>query len=179
MNIYLARHGTTNYNEQGLCNSDPSVDVHLTKKGIEQATNLAERLRTNRFDQIYISELKRTKQTAEIINKFHGSTVKIDPRLNDNRSGYEGQLADLYYKDLEKAANKWTVRLNDGESLHDVKLRVKSFIDELITQNHKSVLIVTSRVIVQTFYGLVNGLTDQETWDFEVDKGSCIELELN
>ncbi len=37
MNLYLARHGRTNYNDLGLCNADPTVDVHLTALGIEQA----------------------------------------------------------------------------------------------------------------------------------------------
>ncbi len=32
--IYLARHAQTNYNVLDLANSDPSVDVHLTSKGI-------------------------------------------------------------------------------------------------------------------------------------------------
>src|ERR1035437_9048162 len=117
MKIYLARHGLTNYNELGLCNADPSVDVHLSQTGLKQANDLAEALKGAKFDQIFISELKRTGQTANIINKFHDDPIKVDPRLNDNLTGYEGNPAKDYYAALEASGRKWAVCFNGGESL--------------------------------------------------------------
>jgi len=176
MHIYLARHGQTNYNELGLCNADPTVDVHLSEIGINQAIALSDKLKMAVFERVYISELRRTKQTAEYINKYHNAPVVVDDRLNDNRTGFEGKPVDEFYAALSAATDKWTARFNDGESLTDTKLRVKSFIDELKTTGLDSVLIVTSMSIVQAFYGLVNNLSAQQAWDFQVHKGSCIEL---
>lgn len=155
MKLYVARHGQTNYNDQGLCNSDPRTDVHLTEMGTKQAENLANNLKDININQIFVSELKRTKQTADIVNQFHNAPIKVDARLNDNRSGYEDKHFSEYYAALDKADNRWTVRFNDGESLEDVKERVRNFLDELKGKDYNSVLIVTSMVIVQAIYRIL------------------------
>jgi probable phosphoglycerate mutase len=178
MHIYLARHGQTNYNELGLCNADPSVDVHLSGVGITQAQALADKLKAAKFDKVYVSELRRTQQTAEYINEYHKAPVQVDSRLNDNRTGFEGMPVSDFYTALEAADDRWTARFNDGESLSDTKMRVMEFIDELKSQDFNDVLIVTSMSIVQAIYGLVNNLSDQQAWDFQVEKGSCIELDI-
>ncbi len=178
MHIYLARHGQTNYNELGLCNADPAVDVHLTETGIQQAQILADHLKGTGFEKIYVSELKRTQQTAAYINHYHSLPLSVDARLNDNRTGFEGQPAEDYYDALEAATDKWSFSQGDGETLNDVKARVEAFINELKSQSYNSVLIVTSMSIVQAFYGIVNSLSNEEAWGFAVDKGSCIELDI-
>ena len=169
----------TNYNELGLCNADPAVDVHLSETGINQANELAEKLQNVSFDIVYISELRRTKQTADAINKFHHARIIVDARPNDNRTGFEGKPVSEYYDALQNADNKWTVQFDDGESLEDTKARVHSFIYKLTTKDYKTVLIVTSMSVVQAFYGIVNGLTNEQAWDFQVDKGACIELDIS
>jgi broad specificity phosphatase PhoE len=134
MKIYLARHGLTNYNELGLCNSHPSTDVHLSRVGLIQADDLAEKLKKAKIDQIFVSELKRTQQTSNIINRYHDAPIQVDPRLNDNLTGYEGKPVKDYYAALAASEHKWTARLNGGESLEDVKERTQSFIKDLGTK---------------------------------------------
>ena len=176
--MYVARHGQTNYNDLGLCNSSPNTDVHLTDVGTNQAGNLANKLKDVSIDQIFISELKRTKQTADIVNQFHNAPVKADARLNDNRSGYEDKHFSEYYAALDSSNDKWSVRFNDGESLEDVKERVRNFLHELKAKDFNSVLVVTSMAIVQAIYGILGNYSNQEAWNFEVDKASCTEFEL-
>ena len=178
MKVYLARHGQTNYNVRGLCNDDPSVDVHLTKIGIWQSKKLATRLEHGLIQQIFVSELQRTKQTADIINKYHNASITVDSRLNDIETGFESKSVLQYFNALNRAEDKWTIRFNDGESFEDVKERVADFIKDLKEKEYSSVLIVTSKVIVQAFYGISNKLSKEEAWEFQVKKGSCIELKL-
>ena len=78
MKLYLARHGWTNYNDLRLCNADPTVDVHLTPTGVSQAEALADKLKQTALDHIIVSELKRTQQTAEIVNRFHHLEIEVD-----------------------------------------------------------------------------------------------------
>lgn len=111
------------YNDLGLCNADPTVDVSLTETGKEQAEKLAEAFKHTTFGCIYISELKRTQQTAEYINHYHHVESRIDKRLNDNRTGYEGRPADEHYAALAASPDRWTVRFNDGESWDGRTLR--------------------------------------------------------
>jgi probable phosphoglycerate mutase len=179
MKLYVARHGRTNYNDLGLCNGDPTVDVHLTEAGIEQAKALAEKLKDVQFDQIFISEHKRTRQTADIANEYHHAPIAVDTRLNDNRNGFEGKHREEYYSALEKAEDKWTARFNDGESIEDIRKRVASFLAELKARDYQTVLIVTSQVIAQALCGIIRGLSYEEAMEIEVSQGSCTELDLN
>lgn len=131
MKIYFVRHGRTNYNDLELCNADPSVDVYITPTGVEQAKTLARKLKDVPIDRIYVSELKRTQQTAAIVNEFHNAAIEIAPLLDDHRSGFEGKPAKLLMDALDEAEDRWTVRFNDGESIEDMKERVAKFLDEL------------------------------------------------
>jgi alpha-ribazole phosphatase len=77
MKLYCLRHGETNYNRLGLCNDDPARDVHLTPEGTRQAQAAALRLRAAPLERIIItSELPRTWQTADIINRDHRVPLK-------------------------------------------------------------------------------------------------------
>lgn len=91
MKLIATRRAETNYNVNDLVNYDPSVDVYLTEKGMEQANKLAERLKDFKFDRIYISQLKRTRQTAEAINRYHEQELVVNELLDDTRNGFEGQ----------------------------------------------------------------------------------------
>lgn len=178
MKLYIARHGKSNYNDLGLCNADPSIDVHLTPTGIEQAEKLAEKLRYVPIERIFASELKRTQQTAERVNAYHNVAVEIDGRLNDGRSGFEGKSTELLDEALAAADNYWTARFNDGESIEDIKSRVAGFIEDLRAKPYQTVLIVTSQWIVFALLALLEKLPNEEAWNLEVPPGSYQEVEI-
>ncbi len=83
--IILVRHGESIANAKGISqgNRNKWMDTSLTKKGKEQAKKLAERLKEEKIEVIYSSDLKRAKETAEEINKFHNLKIKFDKRLRD------------------------------------------------------------------------------------------------
>jgi probable phosphoglycerate mutase len=178
MKIYLARHGRTNYNDLDLCNYDPAVDVHLTPLGIEQAKALADKLKQTHLDHIFASELKRTQQTAELINVFHNLKITIDVRLNDIVSGFEGKPFTEYVAALDAAPDKWTARFNGSESIEDMKKRADDFVNELRTKNYDSVLIVTSQWIIYAIVALVKGLSNEEVWKLDLVQGNYLELDI-
>ena len=74
MRLTFVRHA-----EKGKVGEDP----FLTKKGVKQAKHLAKRLKKERFDEFYCSNLNRSKQTAEIISKKIGLKPKIEKALNE------------------------------------------------------------------------------------------------
>lgn len=63
--LYLVRHGATAWNEGGRFQGQS--DVPLNDRGIEQAEAAARRLRGLQAAAIYSSDLRRARQTAEII----------------------------------------------------------------------------------------------------------------
>jgi broad specificity phosphatase PhoE len=178
MKIYLARHGRSTYNDLGLCNADPSVDVPLTPLGVEQAKALAEKLKQTHLDCIMASELGRTQQTADIVNAGRNVRVVMDPRLNDGPSGFEGQPFKEYEAALAAAPDRWTARFNGGESVEDIKKRVAAFVEDLRRRDYSSVLIVTSLWIIFAMVAFVKGLPNEEAWSLDVVQGDFIELEI-
>ena len=178
MKIYLVRHAETNYNVLKLCNADPSVDVHLSDTGIEQAKNLAELLRSADFEAVFISELPRTRQTAEIINELHQKEVLVDGRLNDNRTGYEGQPVATFLDAVNQAKDPWNASFGDGESLNTAALRAQQFIDWLKTQSYESVLIVTHGFITQAIFGYIENKDLEEASEFNLVQGTYVEFEI-
>lgn len=178
MKIYLARHGRTNYNDLGLCDNDPAADVHLTAAGLQQAQQLADALKNVAINRIFVSELKRTQQTAQKVNVYHGAPVQIDSRLNDIRTGFEGKPFKDFTEALDKADNRWTARINDGESVEDLKIRVANFIADLRTKNDAAVLIVTSLWVAQAMLAILDDITNDQAWQREVTQGSWLEREL-
>ncbi|MBL8122425.1 histidine phosphatase family protein [Candidatus Saccharibacteria bacterium] len=179
MKLYLARHGQTNYNDLHLCNADPSVDVQLTPVGIKQADVLAGKLKSVHLDHIFASELPRTQQTAEIINRFHNLKIEIDTRLGDHRSGFEGKHFKELMGALDAADNRWTARFNGGESIEDIKQRVASFINDLQANSYHAVLVITSQWVIRAIAAIVQDISNEEAWELEVSQGSCMELEID
>lgn len=178
MKLYIARHGRTNYNDKNLCNADPSADVHITGLGVQQAHSLADKLKAASIDRIFISELQRTRQTAEIINEFHQAPVEVAPLLNDHRSGFEGQSAELLMAAMDAADNRWTARFNDGESIEDVKVRVAQFIDELKSKPYDSVLVITSGWLIYLVHAIIHGVSYEEAWKLDITQGNYLEMEI-
>ena len=70
--VYVVRHGTTDYNLQGLWQGE--LDTELAQQGIEeaeaQACDFLEQQSLS-FDACYCSSLKRAHRTAEILAAPH------------------------------------------------------------------------------------------------------------
>lgn len=140
MNIYVARHGQTNYNVLGLCNDDPSRHVYLTEIGIQQAEQLATRLSTVNLDVILVSQLPRTRQTARIVNYYHSVRIIECEELNDIHTGFDGEPVEKYFAAV--GHDRFNIVPPGGESLGQFLSRINTFIDRLLRQEHENVLII-------------------------------------
>lgn len=165
MKIYATRHAETNYNVQNLVNYEPSVDVHLTKKGIQQAERLAEELRDLHFDALYVSRLPRTQQTAEIINRYHNLPLTVNDLLDDTRNGFEGKNYGEAKGWRNAQPDPVTARYQDKyESVADMTERVRNFLNYLkqTHQNDETILAVTSSHIIKQLRFLNGEITMEE-----------------
>lgn len=158
MKIFATRHGETNYNRLGLCNDDPAIDVHLTDTGIEQAERVALQLKDETIDQIFTSELPRTLQTARIINRYHDAAIESDARLNDIRSGFDGEPVPDYFS--ATAHDPLHARINGGESLLDYKTRVTGFIQWLVELPFQQVIVVAHEETLRVFEAWFEAVED-------------------
>jgi probable phosphoglycerate mutase len=170
MNLYVMRHGFTNYNELALCNDDPATDVHLTRIGIRQAQQAAEALRGEPIDRIIVSPLPRTRQTAEIINRYHHAPIDVHADIIDIRSGFDGRPVDEYFAATRH--DPLHARVNGGESQLDHKQRVLGFIDWLRTQPQDNILVVAHEETLRVFIACFEGnIADEQLRDITI--GNC------
>ncbi len=176
MKLLLMRHGHTNYNEMGLCNDDPGVDVHLTERGLQQARAAAERLANVALERIIVSELPRTRQTAAIINQHHGAPVVVEPSLNDIRSGHEGRPVDEYFAAVGR--DRLRLRPDGGESLLDYQARVLPVLDWLGRQPWNTVLLVVHEETLRVLVARLKGLDDDAMMALSFGNCELIEAEL-
>jgi broad specificity phosphatase PhoE len=92
--IYLVRHGETDWNVKGLCQGSRN-DIPLNKTGKEQAIKTGKylkeyRQRDGKFDLVLCSPLIRTKETCELICVKIGydmDKIKYMDELKENDKG--------------------------------------------------------------------------------------------
>lgn len=114
--IYLIRHGETDWNKLGLAQGSRN-DIVLNKTGKEQAKKTGKYLKDYReqnkkFDMVLCSPMLRTKETAEIIcnninfdiNKieYYDELVEVDHGLLSNGKPFEELMKDKFYEDFMK-----------------------------------------------------------------------------
>lgn len=152
--IYLVRHGQTDWNRQNLIQGHK--DIPLNQTGIKQATGLSRNWSQVSFSSAYSSDLSRAQHTAEIILQPHSITVITTPFLRERNSGrLEGLDRDQYEAEIrpfflsEMAQNRenyihsqWHPEI---ETTHSVYHRVTEFLFS-ITANpstNKPILVVS------------------------------------
>lgn len=124
--IYFVRHGQTDWNFAKKLQGQ--VDIELNSKGIEQAYQTKEKLKSIKFDKIFCSPLKRTVQTCKIITN---QKFELDERIMERSFGeFEGLVKS--YEDF------WDLNKNQSfekaESIADVEKGVFNFLDEVVSK---------------------------------------------
>lgn len=159
--VFLIRHGESVFGEERLCGWS---NVHLSNKGREQATNLAERLKYIKFSRIISSDMIRTIETAEIINRFHRLKIEIEPGIRELNYGlWEGKSRKEIEKEFPKEYNAWrldnSIAPPEGESAIEVYERSKKAIEKIIEETcYGNILIVAHKSVNRLFIcGLLGG----------------------
>lgn len=174
LKLLIMRHAESSSNVENLFSGHQ--DVELTKKGIWQAEQLAERLAETKIDVIYSSDLKRAISTANIINKKHQLTLNVEPLFKEIHFGdWEGMCyEEVYaYSDYENYRNWWRqphIALPGGESIAEVNQRVTKGLKKLIT-NHgnsdgqgKTVAIVCHGGVAKIMIGIALDIPLERIW---------------
>ncbi|HIJ82834.1 MAG: hypothetical protein HW380_28 [Magnetococcales bacterium] len=176
MRLFLVRHGMSNYNVLGLCNDDPSDDVHLTEAGIKQAEQAGDTLRNVHLEQIFSSPLPRALQTAAIINRHHNLPIIIQPGLHDIRSGFNGKPVEDYFAAIIHAP--LTTRPAGGESLLDYKSRVLQCLRYILSMPFGSTLAVAHEETLRIVYAWFHQIEDEKLRDFHFANGAILEFSV-
>lgn len=142
MKIILIRHGESEGNVAHLINDDPSKPVNLTERGRAQAAAAANALREFRFTHAYASEFPRARQTAAILLQQRTLELRIDPRLNERRSGMDGLHVDVF--NVLVAPDPLHIKPPRGESFVEEMERMRSFLDEAASLHENGIVLAVS-----------------------------------
>ena len=163
MNIYILRHGQTNYNLEGKFQGQ--IDTILNENGIKQANETKEKLRHINFDIVICSPLKRAIQTAKIVTN---KDIITDNRIIERSFGkLEGEYSIPDYEEK--------LEIYQIETFEELCKRVYKFLEDTIKKykNQNNILIVTHECIAQVIETYFNDEKNKENWkEYRLETGS-------
>jgi 2,3-bisphosphoglycerate-dependent phosphoglycerate mutase len=137
--LILLRHGESQWNLENRFTG--WVDVPLSPRGIQEAKDAGEKLRSFTFDRAFTSVLARANETLRLVLDIIGQTaipIEKDKALNERMYGeLQGLNKDETVKKYGEAQVKiwrrsYDVRPPGGESLKDTAERVLPYYEQTI-----------------------------------------------
>lgn len=159
MNLYITRHGQTDWN--AIRKIQGRTDIPLNDTGRQQAATTSDELKDVDFDVIFTSPLIRAVETAKIINELHHVPILQDERVIERSFG-ENEGTNIEDMDFSKFWHPNQTHLYPtSESVNDFYDRIYHFIDEIKeTYRGKNVLVVAHGGVSLPFYTYFNGIPD-------------------
>ncbi len=161
MKLILTRHGETVENTDGIIQGH--LPGKLSGKGRVQAELLARRLKNERLDFIYSSDLERAAATARAIARYHpGTPLEF---VKDLRERYLGTWQGQRKEGLGFSADKGILEYSpeNGETLDEMFTRAGNFLTKLFSKHpDESVLCVGHYGIYKAMLAVISGKTPAE-----------------
>jgi 2,3-bisphosphoglycerate-dependent phosphoglycerate mutase len=178
--LVIFRHGQSVWNLENKFTG--WVDVELTEKGIQEAKNAGEKLKSFHFDVAYASDLKRAQNTLSIALEVAGKTVPT----TYNKALNERMYGDLQGLDKTETAKKYgdeqvkiwrrsyDVPPPNGESLKDTTARVIPYYKVEIEPQlkaGKNVVIAAHGNSLRALIMYLENMTPAQILEFEIGTG--------
>lgn len=180
LELWLIRHGETDYNAQGRWQGQ--TDTPLNALGERQAKALALRLKDVAFDAVYSSDLSRALRTAALALPHH--TVIADPRLRELHFGrWEGlvwhQIPEHERADLENwRSNPAGFMPPEGEHFSDMLARIAAWRADLPAQGRLAV-VTHGGTLRALFFHLLGLPNSERRWGLALDNCSISRVQIS
>ncbi|MDQ7044000.1 MAG: histidine phosphatase family protein [Sulfurimonas sp.] len=177
MKITLLRHSEVEEAYHKCYNGH--IDIGLSERGKEQADSLAQEFKNTPFDLVYCSDLLRTRATlAPFTQKEQAIYTK---ELREKSWGkHEGKTFDTIIAEGEieyKTFLQWIEAL-DGEDYTLFVERIRLFFLEfLMKQNAKNILVVTHGGVIRVLIALIKEISLEKAFSFDVSYGAYLILD--
>ncbi|MBI3112647.1 MAG: 2,3-bisphosphoglycerate-dependent phosphoglycerate mutase [Ignavibacteriales bacterium] len=190
-NLVLLRHGESQWNLENRFTG--WVDVPLSPKGVKEAHEAGEKLKSYKFDKAYTSVLKRANDTLGIVLKIIGQVglpTEYDKALNERHYGalqglnkaetakkYGDEQVKLWRRSYDIPPPKDVTELNpDGysESLKDTAARTLPYFDSKILpdiRGGKNVIVAAHGNSLRSIVMQLDTLTREQVIELNIPTG--------
>lgn len=182
MRLIITRHGETEENKAGILQGQ-TVHGILSEEGIMQAKKLALRLKDEKIDYVYSSDLGRAKDTALEIMKFHKEVpIEFVEEVRERNLGeFEGKSKKEVGWDKPefntKEFNVNRIEPIEGEAKELLYERARKFIHKIIKLHKKeTVLIVAHGGINLAFLAVIMDKPVEEILSLPRQKNTAVNI---
>jgi alpha-ribazole phosphatase len=179
--LFLVRHGETDWVKAHRCHG--FSDIPLNARGLMQAERLRERLRHERLDAVYSSDLQRAQGTARTVASALDLAVVPCPELREIHFGeFEGAIFEEIGGRNPALAQAWLERsislaMPGGESLPQLVQRVAGFAPRLHSHDGQTVLIVAHSGSLRALLCHLLGMGLEQWWQLRMEPASVTLVE--
>ncbi|MDE1828211.1 MAG: histidine phosphatase family protein [Candidatus Micrarchaeota archaeon] len=155
MKLLIVRHGETYDNVNGVVTGHRPGK--LTPKGKRQAKAAALRLKSEHIDAIFSSDLRRAKDTAKEIAKFHDLPIRYTRELRERHMGaLQGKSHDVYFEAHRKSGlGVMEFVPKNGEGWQDLYKRILKFTKSIYPKyKDKTILFVCHAGVSQVLISI-------------------------
>lgn len=181
MKIYIARHGETEWNKQGIMQG--WLNSPLTAKGIENAKRLGEKLHHIDFDYVCCSPLGRAAETASYLTGDKSPLLIYNSCFKEMGFGiWEG----MRHEDIKELFpihqyNYWNAphmyKPLDGESYKQFLERVEKGLNTLIQYfRFENLLLVTHAAVIKAIFHIVYKRSLEDFWAPPFVHDTCLSV---
>ena len=152
MKWFFIRHGQINSNRNKVYSG--RSDEPLNARGVEQAQQAVELVRSSGIDRVISSPLVRTGQTANIIASALGLKLRFDPAFNEMKFGaWEGMSESSIQQHYPLEWKLWNnspdqLKMPGRETLQQLQKRVVERMHAISQENKAANILVVSHVAV-------------------------------
>ena len=180
--LLLIRHAETDMAGRFCGHSDPE----LNEDGHQQLAGIVDRLAEYAIRRIYTSDLRRARQTAEVIASHFGIGFEVRPGL---REIHFGQWEGLPWSDIETRdpalAKSWAEQYPNstapgGESFRQFEHRVCAESAFLLAEaTEYPIAVVTHAGFIRVLLTNSYGVLEEEAWKLTREYRSVMALDTN
>ncbi len=186
--LILIRHGLTDWNKEGKWHG--LTDISLNQEGQQEAKQAAQTIKNIPIDVAHTSELKRTKETYQIISEQLNFTcpVHASAALNERDYGiYTGEnkwqvKEQIGEEEFQKMRRSWDYPIPQGESLKQVSQRVVPYFEQHLLPELKqghNVLVVSSGNTLRALIKHLDAVPDPEIAALELGFGEIYVYDID
>lgn len=161
MKIWLARHGETDWNVQGLMQG--ATDTELNENGLAQARRLGESMADKGISHVYTSHLRRASRTAQIVAEHLGVPCEVRENLHETELGeWEGHTWTQNCEQMPELSEQWMTqrrhtRPPKGEACQDMLDRFIPAVVGIAREATADIMIVSHNGTIRALLAELNG----------------------